>query len=243
MPLFVGEVSPEVRAEVARIALERKAVPFFYNQEFSYHQETSEIEIVGKAKLQLELGKLFLSGKHQKRNAILASSVANYLGLSSSSINKGLQIARWPGRLEYVDNRNGQFLLHVAHNPGGIEVLNDYILEEVIKKYKDISFMISILSRKDWKGMLDLLSKLKSALATKDIKANFIFTNSDHYQSADPKMLQEYFGSGEIAESCDKGLELAAKTNSELVIVTGSLFLVGKVRPMIGVEGYCSIEG
>lgn len=77
-----------------------------------------------------------LAGEHQNRNVALAVATAVELmcnepfsGITPSSIESGVRLTRWPGRLESIPSPsgNGTILLDVAHNPAGAWTLRSYV--------------------------------------------------------------------------------------------------------------------
>ena len=90
-----------------------------------------------------------LQGIHQHINATLAIAALDALAenqfiIEEDSVKKGLQDVSWPGRLELIDNHislrylkglipniKGRILLDCAHNPAGMEVLKNYLSDEI----------------------------------------------------------------------------------------------------------------
>lgn len=65
-----------------------------------------------------------LKGKFQKENAGIAYEVLKYLNIKENIIKQSLNTVSWPGRIHYVEKN---ILIDCAHNPLGMEVLNNYI--------------------------------------------------------------------------------------------------------------------
>jgi len=75
------------------------------------------------ARLRVELS---LAGEHQVVNALAAIATLNVLGVEAAAIETGLRQTRWPGRLERVAEQP-LVLLDGAHNPGGARALARYL--------------------------------------------------------------------------------------------------------------------
>ncbi len=234
VPMFVGKVETAVASEIEKICLQHAALVNLWGRDFSYDPVNSKLK-TKQGEYSLILEKLFLEGKYQKDNAILAAAVMSALGLEEKFINNGIASARWPGRLEYfynILNSKSDLLLDVAHNPGGMEVLKEYLLEKIPGNWNKIVLIISILKRKDWPTMLTQLKGLKKELLEKNVTVDFVFTSSGHVSALEPEIMQEFLAEGNIASTVESVLpEVLENISSRtLVVVTGSLFLVGKIR-------------
>lgn len=118
--------------------------------------------------------KLVLKGKVQINNAGLTIECINILkekgfNIKDESIYYGLENVIHHARMEELYN-NPKILYDGAHNEPAINNLNEMI--NMYYKNKNITFIISILKRKDYNTMLKLLSKNKNAL--------FILTNGNN---------------------------------------------------------------
>ena len=173
-------------------------------------------------------------GRHQLANAAVALGLAQrvyeagLVGLEPSAwqaaLRRGLEKARWPGRLEYFSGKPS-LLLDGAHNPDGMEQLALF-LQEFFPKARP-TVVLGILGDKDYPSMLSELAPLAGKL---------IITVPDNPRAADPGELADRarsFGSQvEVVAQPQMALERALK-GEELVVVAGSLYLVGELRGKI----------
>jgi len=233
VPVFIGEMVDEAEREIRRVAAERGAPVFGMGREITFRADADELS-GPNGKRKAFLGGLQLKGEYQKRNALLAISAAYALNVSPEAVAKGVAAVRWPGRLEYFEAaRIGQssephsVVMDAAHNTAGIEELVEYLRRAGWTK---ICFIISILSRKSWREMLQRLKQLD---ATCELR--WIFTDSGGSGAVSPEDLQKEIGTGEAIGDPEKALEYAAATSKRdtLLVVTGSVFLVGKIRPLV----------
>jgi len=72
-----------------------------------------------------------LPGEHQRANTLIAIRAAELLDapehpIDAQAVVKGIGGARWPGRLEWIEGRPS-LLLDGAHNPAGCRALADYL--------------------------------------------------------------------------------------------------------------------
>ena len=222
VPMFVGFEQKAAELMIRASAAEVGAPCFVFGSELSL-DPTDGFLRTPWGEFNFEDIKIPLSGEHQRYNAALAVAVAMNLEVSESYIRAGLERTRWPGRLEAVDN----VLLDVAHNPDGIGSLLNY-LDNIYDRFNYVSFLISILGRKDWRGMLDILKRADIERGKLGLP-HFAFTRSVHPASLDPDLLIKEFGAGESFASAEEGLR-ALMQRGGLVVVTGSSFLVGECR-------------
>ncbi len=222
VPVFLGDMADEAENEIRRIAGERGCPVFALGKELLPSREDDAL-----------VYRLKLLGDYQKRNALLAVFVARHLGLSAEAIGAGIEAARWPGRLEFLSAvafrgaAPRPVLLDVAHNVQGIEGLCRFLGECA---ETEICFVVSILSRKSWKEMIACLKELELRH-----RVRWIFTDSGGSGAVSPQELREEAGAGEAIADPATALAYAfAHSNpDELIVVTGSVYLVGKIRPLV----------
>jgi len=166
-----------------------------------------------------------LLGLHQADNAALAVAAIDALRsrgweISDGAMRDGLARTRWPGRLEVLD-RNPIVLVDGAHNPAGLE----RSLATVQKLAKDRPLVIVFGAMKD-KDLPSMLAQLRATGAA------VIFSAIDWHRAAAPGDLAKQFGTpADVADSSTEALDRAREraTSSGMVLVCGSLYLVGEV--------------
>lgn len=243
VPMFVSRVELAVEKEIEKICLAKGARPYFYEKDFYF--KNGSLKCFDK-EIALKLENLKLEGAHQKENAILAAVVLSHLGISAENINSGLGIARWPGRLEFFSDvsEKTDILLDVAHNPGGIEVLGNYLKEKVPGNWSRLVFVISILKRKEWEKMLAQLLELETYFQSKKVQIDFVFTSSSHIDALAPEVMRNFVAKGQVL-AVDNILNrisfLSDPKEKNLIVITGSLFLVGEVRGLLR-KDFCTLE-
>ncbi len=182
---------------------------------------------------------LYLGGKFQQENAKIAlasiGALKNFYSLRIKifHIKNGIKKTRWPGRLEFILEN---VLIDCAHNPAGFETLKKEIISIIKgKNFKEIFFVIGTQKTKDIAAMLQKINPLIS-------KA--IFTKSKNENAAEPEDLlkaykkinpqknflkKSFFAKAIISPK--KALEYARKMAGprDLVVVTGSIYMVGEV--------------
>jgi len=177
--------------------------------------------------------KIKLLGRHQAVNAATAVGVVealkNYgVSVTVETIRKGLYKALWPGRFEIV-KKNPLIILDGAQNKASSIALRDAVKELFKKK---IILILGLSSDKDIKGVLKVLTPFAKKL---------ILTKSNNPRAMALEILRE------SAERIKKNINLSLTENvpqaletafncahkKDLILVTGSLFVVGEARDII----------
>jgi dihydrofolate synthase / folylpolyglutamate synthase len=172
---------------------------------------------------------LSLAGEHQTRNAALAVMATENLKsilVQAQDIRRGLANARWPGRLDEYDSCR-RTLMDGAHNPEGSQFLREYLVEQ---KEKEVHFVFGAVRDKNIKKMGSCLFPLATTIHLAEI------ANS---RSADPSdivdMHRQFRSRIRIYPNMHQALLAAWKqcSRSGLVVVTGSLYLIGELLPLV----------
>lgn len=170
--------------------------------------------------------RLGLLGRHQAANAALAVGLIeglSYYGvnLKASAIRRGLYNTVWPGRCE-VAGSNPLIVLDGAQNLASVNVLKIAVKENF--RYKKLILVLGISSDKDILGICKTLSSLADEI---------ILTRAATPRAADPRKLAGYFKRKlHLTQSVKEAKLLAKKlaSGNDLILVTGSLFVVGEFR-------------
>jgi dihydrofolate synthase / folylpolyglutamate synthase len=173
-----------------------------------------------------------LSGKHQVRNAslaVLAVEALKAFPIRISEIRRGLANTRWAGRLDAYRSRR-RTLLDGAHNPEGAQLLRDFLAK---RKEKEVHLVFGAVRDKD-------IRKIGAAIFP--IAASIHLTPLVNTRSADPEevaaMHRSFKPRMRIHRNMKEALYAAWKECSPagLVVVTGSLYLVGELLPLVARE-------
>lgn len=168
---------------------------------------------------------LSLSGEHQIQNAQVSVASVQYLSgrmqIPSSAIQSALAKVSWPGRLETIQ-KDPWILLDGAHNVDAMRAVRCY-LEKHLKGRK-LKVLFGAMADKDLKGILEIIEPLVD---------QFIFTSPTLKRSASPEALASLVqkksvviqGVSEALDQTTIGLQ-----KSEVLLVTGSFFVVGEAK-------------
>ena len=170
-----------------------------------------------------------LGGLFQATNAATAYAVAvalrnRHLAIKDGAVVRGLESTTVPGRFEVV---RGEPLVVVdgAHNPAGAAVLAETL--QAVRRGRPITVLFASMRDKDFRRMAKELEPLAESVVLT------VAPGTD--RAADVKSLQSAF-SGQpdlvLEPDAETAMNLAlAKTPSNgMLVVTGSLYLVGYAR-------------
>ena len=170
-----------------------------------------------------------LVGSHQQRNIALAVrgaellSVAGWSGVTRQAIEVGVARVCWPGRLEMVDLPSGQRVaLDAAHNLQSALALRAW-LEGTGRSYR---LLFGVLLEKNGPELLRTLA---------DGATRVVLTAPRSSRAMAPDGLVDAVTSCSPSVVPDPSSALTAALDgaSELVVVCGSIYLVGEVRRLL----------
>ncbi|MCL1474088.1 bifunctional folylpolyglutamate synthase/dihydrofolate synthase [Argonema antarcticum] len=180
-----------------------------------------------------------LLGDIQLANSALAIASLQLLQqqgwqITPDAIASGMAKTKWPGRLQWTTWKDRPLLIDGAHNPAAAIALRQYVdtLEDISDKKSNlpsipnrISWVMGILSTKDHADIFKALLRPDDQLHLVPIP--------DH-SSANPENLailgRNICPELEVVQTYPDlitGLDTAITTNSDLVVLCGSLYLLG----------------
>jgi dihydrofolate synthase/folylpolyglutamate synthase len=171
-----------------------------------------------------------LAGAHQEANAAIAAALARQVFIARGvtptawehATLQGLSDVRWPGRLERVTS---DVLLDCAHNVEGAQALATALPK--LAEGRPVALLISVVRDKDAEGILSTLAPAVSAIiATQS-------SNPRSLPAADLKAIAAcHCARTQLALDPVVALNLARRLvgHGGLIVVAGSIFLVGELR-------------
>lgn len=173
-----------------------------------------------------------LTGRYQLDNAALAllalSCVRETLPhVTPEAIQRGMEDARWPGRLEVL-SRDPLVVLDGGHNRDGVEKLVHSVKE--LWPEKKWSVVYTAMRDKEYGACLSLLSGLKPALYATEVPGMARCLPAGDLREA----AQSFSWRGEPrAFASPLEAARAALGENDGVLVCGSLYLIGWIRPRL----------
>ena len=188
------------------------------------------------------LNQLGLIGEYQKENAGLALTAVYYLSLrdkfkiNQKKIKNVFETAHFPGRFDVKKIKNKTVIFDGAHNPQKMEAF----IKSLVKKYpgKKFNFLLAFKKGKDYKEMLKIIISLVGT--SKIILTNFLTENQDIINaSEDPEKIKldiirynRIQLETKIIPDLKKAWDAILKEDG-IIVVTGSLYLVGEIFRLI----------
>jgi dihydrofolate synthase/folylpolyglutamate synthase len=180
-----------------------------------------------------DIPQLSLAGEHQKINAALALAVVDLLKgqfpVKCSQIKRALAQVYWAGRLQSVTlPSNQEVLLDGAHNEAGAEMLRNALQTQSVRKERTI--ILGILQDKNWNAICHILAPLAEQIFIVPIQSERSSSPdalATVCREANSRAKVQVFPSFEAA--------FAAATGQGLVVITGSLYLIGEAMEILGI--------
>ena len=230
VPVVCGRVSAEVSRLILDIATERKSQAYFLGDDFTFSLKNDGLFDYRGIKQSFSNVEVALRGRHQRANASLALAALELIQtrfpVSENAMRAGLQKVRWSGRLEVMFERP-TVILDGAHNPEGVQVLVDEL--SGIRQGRKVKLLFATMADKEWEIMVRALAKAVDEI---------VFTRVDMERSADPGQLAAKLNEPvphRVLDDSRVALRtLLDETRAEdVIVVAGSLYLLGEVRPML----------
>jgi dihydrofolate synthase / folylpolyglutamate synthase len=233
VPIVIGEKKPETEGIFRETAAAKNAAIYFAEENFTvenYKLSVDSISISVKSKDQSTSEyHLDLPGIYQAKNLLTVLQAIDLLPkwrLSREKIQYALmnvkRLTGLHGRWEVI-HRKPTVVLEVAHNKDGIEEMLRH-LENT--EYERLHIVLGSVKDKDPVQVLQLLPK----------KAKYYFTQAHIPRALNAEALQfkasEFGLEGNSYDDVNLALQQALTTASvnDLIIVCGSIFLVGEVN-------------
>lgn len=200
-------------------------------------------------------------GAYAAQNASLAVVAAKLLGCTASDIRAGTAQTRWAGRLEVVESSAfsassvQRFVLDGAHNPDGMRALRETL--QVLPKLSTTDtetaqttettqtvepprfpVLFGASAEKDLRGVLEQLLPLASRVVLCQAQHSPRALSS----TALTEVFRRYAPQLSVQTALSPVQALEQLRSEPLVLVCGSLYLVGEVRPLLLEQSAESLE-
>jgi len=230
VPVVFGKMSPEVSHLLKSMAEARCSPSYFLGVDFGFSLKNEGLfDYTGLKQHYSDLA-IGLRGRHQRANAAVALAtlelIADRYSVSEQARRDGLATVQWPGRLEVMRERP-LVIIDGAHNSEGVQALVSELNE--LRRGRRIKLLFAAMADKEWELMLAALGKAADEI---------IFTRVSMERSAAPEALAEKLAAG-IPRRVISDPQLALGTlldealDNDIVVVAGSLYLLGEIRPLL----------
>ena len=229
VPAIVGRVGDEARSVLETIAAEQGSPLRLYGRDFRAELVTEGFDYHGRRTIRaIRPG---LAGRFQIDNAATALAALEEGGwlaqIADDRVRAGIAGVRWPGRLEIIRQRP-LVILDGAHNPAGVEALVREL--PAFAAGRPIHLVFGVLADKRWPEMVERLGREIADATVVPVRER---------RSEDPARVAELFRSfvptrveTDAAAAVGRWLDDPACAD-DVVLVVGSLFLVGEVRAQL----------
>lgn len=175
-----------------------------------------------------------LLGSYQGENVAVAVTAAEKLQMNGfflpeGSIEKGIMLAKNPGRMEVV-SKKPTVVLDGAHNPAATDALAETLLNDF--KYDKLIVVLGILKDKDVESMVEKIANLSSYIIT---------TKPCNERACDAELIAKYVRKSkpdckvetmfDVKRAVEKAKRVAEP--KDLICITGSLYTVGEARDFL----------
>jgi dihydrofolate synthase/folylpolyglutamate synthase len=229
VPVVLGPLSHSAMAVIRSVAVERGVPTFLFGEDYRAGGAPTSFDYHGADGLVREGLSVGLEGDHQVINAAVALQLVDHLppglAVGEHAVRVGLDAARNRGRLEWLAP---DLLVDGAHNPDGATVLASYLAR--LPRDRPRVLVLGAGSDKD----------VRSVAWTLAPQVDRVYTTA----CAHPKALAPGDVAAQLegllvpvspAGPIEEALPMARQGNA-LVIVAGSLYLVGAARDLVGIR-------
>lgn len=241
-PAVVAPQTDLVNAVLDAEASKLNVKPLFWGQDYrAYRQHGRLVFEANDTVLDLPLPALI--GDHQIMNAGVAIAMARQLLISELAIEKGLQAAQWPARMQSLTagpyaklahDAGAELWLDGGHNPHAGRAVASTMASLEAASPRPLILIMGMLANKDVGGYLDAFTGLASAV---------IGVSIDGHAALAPETLTELAKSrnmlGHAADNLQDAVEVAIALGNTLsdedpsvpprLLICGSLYLAGQV--------------
>ncbi len=213
---------------IKEVAEKKKAKLYFMS--FPRRRESMDPLLRGDDNVLEIIKNLNLFGDYQKENANLALAAVNYLSqrdgfkLNKEKVGAVFQTAHFPGRFDIRKINGKTIIFDGAHNP---QKMNAFI-DSLVKKFpnKKFNFLIAFKKGKDYLDMLRIIVPWADSI----VLTSFFTENQDMINvSVDPAEIKL---NAKIIPDLKKSWKFILNKKG-LIVVTGSLYLIGEIFKLI----------
>jgi dihydrofolate synthase/folylpolyglutamate synthase len=235
IPVILGEVLPETKPVFEKVAAEKNA-PLIIAPEkrtvtdWSWQHHHLHLQVAEAGQTDHKKYELDLAGIYQKQNLVTVLEVCDGLqakgwkideDIISRSLRQVKKLTGLHGRWETI-HTSPTVILDVAHNPDGI---NQLVQQIEITDHHDLHIVFGMVKDKDVENVITLLPR----------EAHYYFTRAQVPRAIPESILADLGHNaglkGEAYPEVNVALKAALEKadDKDLIIVCGSVFLVGEV--------------
>ncbi len=180
-----------------------------------------------------------LAGRHQLRNLALAIATAEELAqfgfkVTPQEMEHGIRQTHWPGRFQVLPpsaaTHQREMVLDVAHNPAGAWALRSALSENF--SGRDLTMVFAAMRDKALEEMAAILFPISEQVIVTRVDNPRSATTSELLQAA-ARTGTPLFSEESVSAALARAREVSRP--QDLIVVTGSIFLVGEAMSAMGI--------
>ena len=200
---------------------------YYYNKDYKFKKIDKNKFFYQFQNIKRNFSKPSLEGDHQMENASTAITAAiilkkNNYNIKINSLGKSISNTKWPGRIEKIKYKNKIIIFDGSHNLSGAEKLNQYLKNNNIKP----NVIFGMLNNKKAFEFLSIIKKNIDILYPIQIPdEKNAYTQKEIYKVSKKIKLKTVNVSNLSTIN-----RLLINSSNKYILVTGSLYLIGKIR-------------
>jgi len=226
--IIIGKQKKIIKSHIKEKIQKKKNIKLFYGNQFKIIKKNSKKFILEFKKKNYTINNPNLLGNHQIENASLAVAAILRLNelsynFSNKIINQGIIKTKWAGRLEKGKLNNIPVYLDGAHNLGGATQLLKFF-----KKQKSKCWLIlGMLNNKNLLSYLKIIKPITLGIIAIKIEGEKNSFTPQQISMSCNKLNITCFEKKTIK---DANNFLVKKIMPKMILICGSLYLIGKIR-------------
>lgn len=240
---------------IAQIANQKAGIIHPGNAIFMYRQAPDIMQVVKFKTNQTKKAELYIQEQdalaeiyggtfatalplYQQRNWLLAYAVYRYLvrrdGLPLLALTELEKTqSQVPGRMEYVHVGNKTIILDGAHNTPKMQAF----VESFQARYgtRRVPVLLALKDDKEEAEIEPILSRICSELITTAFHGSQDWPTTAQPPEHLATIMRPYINEISITKDAETGLKLLLSNSDDLVVVTGSFYLIKEIRDQLGV--------
>lgn len=217
-----AEVNPVLDRRAAELSVPVTRTGDWTVSGLDLHSRGSRFTLSAERTLHIECP---LAGEHQVENAVTAAVALVRLGVPDAAVERGIARAQWPGRLELLSEQP-EIIIDGAHNPAGARALAAYL--DRFYSGRRVRMIYGAMRDKAVEEVCGILLPRAQQV---------IVTAPRQPRALHPEAILQLAAHADIrtAPGLREALELVADAAAgDAIFITGSLYLVGEARALIG---------
>ena len=224
--IIIAKQNKEVESFIFKKLKKMNSV-YYYNKDYKFKKIDKNKFFYQFQNIKRNFSKPSLEGDHQMENASTAITAAivlkkNNYNIKINSLGKSISNTKWPGRIEKIKYKNKIIIFDGSHNLSGAEKLNQYLKNNNIKP----NVIFGMLNNKKAFEFLSIIKKNIDILYPIQIPdEKNAYTQKEIYKVSKKIKLKTVSVSNLSTIN-----RLLINSSNKYILVTGSLYLIGKIR-------------